>query len=152
LSIRVRDFNSAGRLGGAPKPSAAREDAEARALSFERTLTSLSKQEREARLIALTAGIGEQGRRLAKNPVFSELERYRELIRGFMNDVVSNGYEFSREAASGGRGRGRFFVTVKIIDEKLTELAQAVLEEQESELQLLERVGELQGLLVDLVA
>jgi uncharacterized protein YaaR (DUF327 family) len=153
VSIKVRDFNSAGRLRDAPKPTAVRDSSETAQLSFRRTLTELSKQEHEARLAAMAADIEEQGKRLSKHAVYEELERYRALIRSFLNDVVSNGYEFSREAASGGRGRGRgrFFVTVKTVDEKLTELAQAVLGSQETELEILSRVGELYGLIVDLL-
>ncbi|MDR2614994.1 MAG: YaaR family protein [Oscillospiraceae bacterium] len=151
MSIKVRDFNSAGRLPDALKTVAARDSSEAAQLSFRRTLTELSKQEHEAHLTALAADIEEQGKRLSKHAVFEELERYRALIRSFLNDVVSNGYEFSRESASGGRGRGRFFVIVKTVDEKLTELARAVLDSQESELDILARVGELQGLIVDLI-
>jgi uncharacterized protein YaaR (DUF327 family) len=151
VSIKVHDFNTAGRLRDAPPTVAARDDAEAAQLSFRRTLTELSKQEHDAQLVALVADIEEQGKRLSQRAVYEELERYRSLIRRFLNDVVSNGYEYSRDNASGGRGRGRFFITVKTVDEKLTELAQAVLDSQETELEILSRVGELYGLIVDLL-
>ncbi|MDR0446657.1 MAG: YaaR family protein [Oscillospiraceae bacterium] len=150
-SIKVREFNMAGRLQGAPRSVSSRSDPEAEPLTFQRTLTDMSKREHEEHLASLIADIEEQGKRLARRPIPSELERYRSLVRSFLNDVISNGYEFSRDSA-GGRRHGRFFVTVKTVDEKLTELADAVLASQETELELLARVGELQGLLVDLVA
>ncbi|MDR2421222.1 MAG: YaaR family protein [Oscillospiraceae bacterium] len=152
MSIKVRNFNSAARARDALRPPPTRDASETEGLSFRRVLTDMSEKEHKAHLAALASDIEEQGKKLSKHAVFEELERYRSLVRDFINDVVSNAYEFSRDAASGNRGRGRFFITVKTVDEKLTELADAVLSSQAEELDLLARVGELQGLIVDLLA
>jgi uncharacterized protein YaaR (DUF327 family) len=122
-----------------------------RPLIFQKTMSGLSSQQRDAHFQSLISGIDAQGERLSKRADVKELEKYRELIRGFLDEVVSNGYAFSKENAYAPRGRQRVFATVKIVDEKLDELAKAVFSEQADSLAILGKVGEIHGLLVDIM-
>ena len=76
---------------------------------------------------------------------------YRKLIRSFIEEVLSFGYEYSKESAYGYRGRHRFYATVKIIDEKLDALAKEILKEQKDNIAILNNIGEIKGLLLDLL-
>jgi uncharacterized protein YaaR (DUF327 family) len=118
---------------------------------FRRTLTELSKEVHIARLEGLKRGIDEQGALLADKVDVKDYEKYRRLIREFFEEIVSNGYDFSREDAYAHRGRHRYIATVRIVDEKLDELGKEVLKEQADKLEILGRIDDIRGLLLDLL-
>ncbi|MDR0906684.1 MAG: YaaR family protein [Oscillospiraceae bacterium] len=151
MAIKVQKVNNTNGQVAASKSRSVRGIDGEKHVAFHRTLTDATGRAREEKLTAMIGDIEQQGKKLSKRVDISELERYRELVRGFLDDVVSNGYEFSRDSAFGGRGRARFFATVNTVNEKLTELAQSVINSQAEELDILAQVGEIQGLLVDLM-
>ena len=120
-------------------------------LVFQRTLNALSKEQYETHLKELVNQIDEQGDRLEKKASIKEFEKYRQLIRNFLDEVVSNGYAFSKENAFSARGRQRFFATVKVIDSKLDELGKEVLKEQSDSLAILDKIDDIRGLIVDMM-
>ena len=79
---------------------------------------------------------------------------YRRAVSQFMKYVVK--YSFEIEELSGRRNRRtnkeRIFVQVRIIDEKLNNLAAEILANQADKFLLLKRVEEIRGLLVDVFA
>ena len=118
---------------------------------FRRTLTDLSKEMYAARLQEMRKAIDEQGERLADRADVKEYEKYRRLIREFVEEIVSNGYSFCREDAYASRGRHRYIATVQIIDEKLDELGKEVLKEHADRIDILDRIDDIRGLLMDLM-
>jgi len=128
-----------------------RGDNEAENSVFRRTLTDLSKDMYAARLEDMKKEIDEQGKLLADRVDVKELEKYRRLIREFLDEIVSNGYTFSREDAYASRGRHRYIATVKIVDEKLDALGKEVMKEQADKIEILNKVDDIRGLLLDLM-
>ena len=120
-------------------------------VTFRRTLTDLSKEMHDTRLQEMIKGINEQGERLSNRVDVKEFEKYRRLIREFLDEIVSNGYTFSREDAYASRGRRRFIATVKIVDEKLDELGKEVLSDQADKIGIISKVDDIRGLLLDLM-
>ena len=118
---------------------------------FRRTLTDLSKEMYTARLTEMKSDIDEQGKRLADRVDVKEFEKYRRLIREFLDEIVSNGYTFLREDAYASRGRHRYIATVKIVDTKLDELGKEVMKEQADQIEVLNRIDDIRGLLLDLM-
>ena len=118
---------------------------------FRRTLTDLSQDLYAARLAEMKKEIDEQGNRLADRVDVRELEKYRRLIREFLDEIVSNGYTFSREDAYASRGKHRYIATVKIVDEKLDALGKEVLKEHADKIEILNKVDDIRGLLLDLM-
>ena len=118
---------------------------------FRRTLTDLSKGMYEARLLDMKDEIDEQGKRLADRVDVRELEKFRRLIREFLDEIVSNGYTFSREDAYAARGKHRYIATVKTVNEKLDELGKEVIKEQADKIEILSKVDDIRGLLLDLM-
>jgi len=119
--------------------------------TFRRTLTDLSKEVHAIRLVEMKNAIDEQGNKLSDRVDVKELEKYRKLIREFLDEIVSNGYTFSKENAYASRGRHRYIATVKIIDEKLDELGKEVMKEQADKIEILHRIDDIRGLLLDLM-
>ena len=118
---------------------------------FRRTLTDLSRDVHEARLVEMKQGIDDQGELLSDRVDVKEFEKYRRLIREFLDEIVSNGYTFSREDTYAARGRHRYIATVQIVNEKLDELGKEVMKEQADKLDILARIDDIRGLLLDLM-
>ena len=118
---------------------------------FRRTLTDLSNEMYTARLAEMKNEIDEQGKRLGERVDVKEFERYRKLIREFLDEIVSNGYTFSREDAYASRGRHRYIATVRIVDEKLDALGKEVMKEQADKIEILNKIDDIRGLLLDLM-
>jgi len=118
---------------------------------FRRTLTDLTKEMYTARLTDMKNDIDEQGKRLADRVDVKEYEKYRRLIRDFLDEIVSNGYTFSREDAYASRGRHRYIATVRIVDEKLDALGKEVMKEQADKIEILNKIDDIRGLLLDLM-
>ena len=129
----------------------ARNAGEVENSGFRRTLTDLTKEMHAARIAEMKNDIDEQGKRLSDRVDVKEFEKYRRLIREFLDEIVSNGYTFSREDAYASRGRHRYIATVKIVDEKLDALGKEVIKEQADHLEILNKIDDIRGLLLDLM-
>jgi len=119
--------------------------------AFRRTLTDLSKEMYAARLSDMKDEIDKQGELLADRVDVKELEKYRRLIREFLDEIVSNGYTFSREDAYASRGKHRYIATVKVIDENLDALGKEVIKEHADRIEILNKIDDIRGLLLDLM-
>ncbi|WMC94328.1 YaaR family protein [Kineothrix sp. MB12-C1] len=119
--------------------------------TFKFTLISrIEEKELQARLTALMEEITMQGDKLGKRRDVKDMKKYRTLIKEFMNEVVSRSHEFSRENFLDKRGRHRVYGIVRLIDEKLDELAQELVKEEKDNLSILSKIGEIRGLLLDI--
>jgi uncharacterized protein len=102
---------------------------------------------------------------LRGRPFPEEIMRYKQAVRNFMNYVVKNTYaveheegipNFLRPGFSGRRGtpeamKGRLYTKIQVIDKKLEDLAAMLLTSQNQQMQLVSRLEEIRGLLVDLL-
>jgi uncharacterized protein YaaR (DUF327 family) len=139
---RVMDMKGAGSRGVQ----------EAEPSGFSRTLHDMSSEAHNARLMQIKRDIEEQGQKLVDRVDVKEYEKYRRLIREFLDEIVSNGYTFSRENAFASRGgRHRYIATVETINKKLDELGKEVLSEQSDRIEILGKVDDIRGLLLDLM-
>ena len=128
-----------------------RKPAEAEALLFRRTLTELTEEMYAARLKELKEKIDEQAQRLSDKVDVREYEKYRKLIREFIDEIVSNGYTFTREDAYASRGKHRYIATVKVVNEKLDALGKEVMKEHADTIEILNKIDDIRGLLLDLM-
>ncbi len=119
---------------------------------FKFTLSSkLENTELYDRLRKMLEDISAQGEKLVKHIDIKDMKRYRELIKEFVNEVVTNSHQFSRENFLDRRGRHRVYGLVKLVDKELDELAQELMKEEKSSLGILARVDEIKGLLLDMI-
>jgi len=94
--------------------------------------------------------ITEQGNKLSEHMDIRDLKVYRGLISNFINEVVVNSHKFSRENFLDKRGRHRVYGIVRVVNQKLDELAQELIKSEKNRMDILNRVGEIQGLLLDI--
>ena len=151
MSVRVSNVKST-ESGPIPMRGAeTRSTAGSEVNVFRRTLTDLSNEMFTARITEMKNEIDEQGRRLADRADVKEFEKYRRLIREFLDEIVSNGYTFSREDAYASRGKHRYIATVQVVNEKLDELGKEVIREQSDKIEIINKIDDIRGLLLDLM-
>lgn len=104
----------------------------------------------QKRLEDLMEKINEQGAKLSQNPTYSELKAYRELVRNFMGESVNRAYLLESNMGWDYRGRQKMYTTIKKVDEKLAALAEDVRVGQEKQLEIMDKLDAIRGMLIDL--
>jgi len=77
--------------------------------------------------------------------------RYRQAVSAFLAYIVNNMLTVEEQTSGGNILRRKRFTQLKVIDNKLESLVQAVLRNQGKQLDVLERINEIRGLLIDLI-
>lgn len=146
MAIKVNDVT-----GAAPievKSTAKESDG-----SFKFMLVSnIEEKDLQEKLGSLMDEITRQGDRIAKHMDVADMKRYRSLVKEFMNEVVTHSHEFSRENFLDRRGRHRVYGIVRLVDKNLDDLAQELVKDEKDNIAILNKVGEIRGLLLDIVA
>ena len=125
-------------------------DGGGKVLQFKRHLSNESEHVYTEHIKSLISEIEKQGTILCRRADMGELQKYREMITRLMNETVSNGFAFQKEGRIGMNGRNKVFVTIKKINEKLDEMTQKILGDEKTNLNLLNDVDDIRGLLVDM--
>lgn len=120
--------------------------------SFNFTLASaITDADLQAKVDALLQDITVQGNLIARHMDIRDMKKYRSLIKDFLNEVVYRSHKFSRENFLDRRGRHRVYGIIRLIDSNLDELAGELLKEELDHIAILDRIGEIQGLLLDIL-
>ena len=119
---------------------------------FSFTLDKLSEDGLKDRLAVLIDEISVQGDKINKHMDIADVKQYRSLISNFINEVVTHSHEFTRENYLDKKGRHRVYGIVKVVNKELDELAQELLKEEKNGLSILDKTGQIRGLLLDLIA
>ncbi|MBQ6888119.1 MAG: YaaR family protein [Lachnospiraceae bacterium] len=119
--------------------------------NFKFTLVShIQEQELQTRLTALMEEITMQGEKISKKKDIKDMKKYRGLIKEFLNEIVNRSHSFSRENFLDRKGRHRVYGIVRLIDENLDELAQELIKDEQDSIAILNKIGEIRGLLLDI--
>ncbi|MGN0406633.1 MAG: YaaR family protein [Bacteroides sp.] len=119
--------------------------------SFKFTLISnIEEKDLQNRLKTMMDDITEQGDRISKHMDIKDMRRYRELVKGFLNEVVSRSHEFSRENFLDRRGRHRVYGIVKLVDKNLDDLASELVKEEKDHIAIVSKIDDIRGLLLDI--
>jgi len=98
------------------------------------------------------------GSDLRDRPFPDEILRYKKAVRDFVNYVVENGYEkydvegIKKKVVIRGETKwtANVYHQVRVVDQKMEELAAAILSGQTTQLTRVSKLDEITGLLVDL--
>ncbi|MCR5249535.1 MAG: YaaR family protein [Lachnospiraceae bacterium] len=143
-SIRINQIQQ-------PQPTEAAAPVEQRDDSFRFILSSsIQETELQEKLASLMGEITATGERIGKKKDIRDMKKYRGLIKEFLNEVVNRSHQFSRENFLDKRGRHRVYGIVRLVDENLDMLAQELMKEEKDNVEILAKIGEIRGLLLDL--
>ncbi len=104
------------------------------------------------RLNLMMQEITMQGDKIVKRVDVRDMRKYRSMIKEFMNEIVNRSHKFSRENFLDRRGRHRVYGIIRLVDEKLDELAQELVKEEKDKIAILAKIDEIRGLLLDILA
>jgi hypothetical protein len=132
-SLFSRDEGSRGIEEGGPGPSGLEGVDEGQALS------------------ELLDAVTVAGEELKADPGIAQVMAYKDAVRRFMAKVVRDSYRTEERATGSGFKKRKKYTIVRIIDAKLESLAAEILRRQRDQLEILRRLDEIRGLLVDLI-
>lgn len=98
----------------------------------------------------LISDIEQQGKRVSTSRTFKDLARFKSLIKNFVEEAVDHSLDLEQERGWNMEGYARTLSTVQEIDTKIAELTKMVLDKQRNSLDILEKIGEIKGLLINL--
>lgn len=114
-------------------------------------ISNIAEANLQERIQTLMQDIAAQGAHLAKHMDIADMRKYRKTIKEFLNEVVYRSHSFSRENFLDRRGRHRVYGIIKLIDKNLDELAEALMAEEKDHLEILGKIDEIRGLLLDIL-
>ena len=110
----------------------------------------IEEAELQTKLQTLMEEITMQGNKLTKRRDVKDMRHYRGLVKEFLNEVVTHSHSFSRENFLDRRGRHRVYGIIRLVDENLDQLAQELMKDEKDNLAILNKIGEIRGLLLDI--
>jgi len=113
-------------------------------------INHIQESELQEKLQLLMQEITTEGEKLAKRRDVKDMKHYRGLVKEFLNEIISRSHMFSRENFLDRRGRHRVYGIIRLVDENLDELAQELMKEEKDNLSILNKIGEIRGLLLDI--
>ena len=120
--------------------------------TFRFTLMSHIEDEGLAeRLNLMMQDITMQGKEISKHMDVKDMKRYRALIKDFLNEVVNRSHKFSRENFLDRKGRHRVYGIIRLVDQTLDDLAKELMKDEKDHMEILSKIGEIRGLLLDIL-
>ena len=117
---------------------------------FKNDLKSSLKDQVRTQLGNLLKDIDSQSKTLLKNRTLDSVLGYKNLVKEFLSIVVKNVYLLKEKADLSPHGKHNVFVIIENVDKTLEELLKLVINKEIDGLKILEKIGEIRGLLIDL--
>lgn len=119
--------------------------------SFKFTLIrNIEEKDLQEKLNSMMEEITVHGDKISKHMDIKDMKKYRELVKGFLNEVVSRSHEFSRENFLDRRGRHRVYGIVRLVDKNLDDLAGELVKDEKDHLAIISKIDDIRGLLLDI--
>ena len=119
--------------------------------SFKFTLIrNIEEKDLQEKLNSMMEQITVQGDKISKHMDIKDMKKYRELVKGLLNEVVSRSHEFSRENFLDRRGRHRVYGIVRLVDKNLDDLAGELVKDEKDHLAIISKIDDIRGLLLDI--
>jgi uncharacterized protein YaaR (DUF327 family) len=118
--------------------------------TFRDVLAKTDADDLDRQLYLLLEDIDKTGQRLAERSCIKDLLEYKRLVGQFLNKILDNAFKKSTTTHFDKRGRQRIYSIIKRVSSRLDDLTREMLNKEKGALNLLERIGEIRGLLLDL--
>lgn len=98
----------------------------------------------------LMVNIEDAGAKLARSRTLQDLAKYKKLVKSFVHEAVEYGLHLKHTRSFNGNGRSRQLTVIQKVDEHLLELTKDVMEQEKNSIDILGKIGEIKGLLINL--
>ncbi len=116
---------------------------------------ALNVEEQKLIIEEILDEVHETGEKLKKNPTIELIKRYKRAVKAFLRYIIDHSMSVEKTQLSRFkvlRTNGQKELTlITIIDEKLEKLAAGIFQNQKKQFELLSKVDEIYGLLVDFI-
>ncbi|MDP3179360.1 MAG: YaaR family protein [Spirochaetaceae bacterium] len=89
------------------------------------------------------------GDKLKENPGMELVAAYKKAVRDFLHYVVDKSYAVEQKSSGRNILKRNIYFNVSVIDESLERLAAEIIRNQRDKLEILRRIDEINGMLVD---
>jgi len=118
--------------------------------SFHDMMQHQSERATREQLQRMLAQIDQQGQRLAKSMTVRELRQYKLMVKHFLEETVRRGVQLRETRGWDRRGRSKRYKLLEEVDQELLGLADDMLSTEEGRIDLLQKIGEIRGMLINL--
>ena len=119
--------------------------------SFADVMIQQDAQRTQEQLQQKLQDIHRQGERLAKLMTVRELKLYQTMVKQFLEDTVRRGVGLKEVRGFDRRGRVKRYKLLDEIDATLVSMAEDLLDSEQGRIELLNKIGEIRGLLINLL-
>jgi uncharacterized protein len=149
MSVKVTRSGASSKSAALSK-SPGKQVGEVSKVSFLEILEVKDDERTQRHLEELLRHVEEKGRRLAEQRTVEALFEYKKMVKGFIEEAVEFGLSIDEKRGFSRGGRSRILKTVSAVDQKLLELTDIIVAQEAKNLNILKRVGEIKGMLVNL--
>ncbi|WP_407307264.1 YaaR family protein [Desulfosporosinus sp. SB140] len=96
--------------------------------------------------------LGIQGKKLAQSLSIRDLKDFRDMVKTFLRSTFGQSRKMQEESSWDFQGRPKIMARISKIDHALDELGKQLLDQQAKPLEVLTKIDEIRGLVVDLFA
>ncbi|HEY5585904.1 MAG TPA: YaaR family protein [Ruminiclostridium sp.] len=118
--------------------------------AFSSQLRKLETGNYEEKIKVLADKIQSQGKKLEKKADIRDLKIYKQLISEFLDQAVTHAHSFTKKSFLDRRGRHRVYAIIKKVNEGLIELTNEVLKAEQDNINILKKLDDIRGLILDL--
>ncbi|MGD8400654.1 MAG: YaaR family protein [Bacillota bacterium] len=117
---------------------------------FEVTLKNTAAENRKQLCETLLDKIDAAGAALQKSPSVAGIKHYRQLVREFMEEALHHSYQVETDSKWDYSGNRKEYVIVKNVNRILEELTDTLVDQEKSQIDLIAKLDEIRGMLLDL--
>ncbi|MCL1790772.1 MAG: YaaR family protein [Peptococcaceae bacterium] len=118
-------------------------------IDFSTMLTKTQKLQQQDLGYFLTQ-LDEQGQKLAKSLTPKDLLKFKSMIQTFLQSTFGQSRQMQEESSWDFRGQPRVMARVTKINQTLEELGREVLSNQAEPMEILNKIDEIKGLIIDI--
>ncbi len=150
MKIRSQKERSLGREMSPGKARGSHHDVSMQRSPFLTALQATMGEQDEDSLARAFAAIEEAAETLRRSVTLRNLKRYKDLVREFIRMLTASAYAVRQETGFDQYGHRRLYLIVQEIDTKLEALTREVINSQSANIDLVSRLDEIRGLLLDI--
>lgn len=98
----------------------------------------------------LLSEIDSAGERLSRSRTFKDLAKYKNLVKRFIQETVDFGMNLKQSHTWNQFGEGRKLNIVEQIDQQLIELTEDYIKKEKPSIDILGKIGEIKGLILNI--
>lgn len=93
-----------------------------------------------------------QGKKLSQSLSIRDLKDFRDMVKSFLRSTLGQSRKMQEDSSWDSQGRPKVMARVAKIDQSLDELGKQLLDQQAKPLEVLTKIDEIRGLIIDLFA